>query len=260
VTDAFYLPDDHRFVPQEWTRGPWDPRFQHAGPPSALMGRAIERLEGGEEFAVSRITVEILRSVPLAPLDLEAELLRPGRRVQLAEATLSDADGIVAIARAWRIRVGDVSAIATLDDAPAFRSPEESAVSPAYDPWNGPSYFSAVEWRLAAGTFLDPGPATAWMRMRIPLLPSEEPSPLSRVLVAADSGNGISQVVPIDKFLFMNTELSVHLHRMPAGEWVCLDARTRIGAEGVGLATSDIYDERGRIGSGNQSLLVSRSE
>jgi acyl-Coa thioesterase superfamily protein len=113
-----------------------------------------------------------------------------------------------------------------------------------------------MEWRLARGAFQDPGPATVWMRTRIPLVEGEDPSPLTRVLVAADSGNGISMELPIDRFAFINTELSVHLVRMPHGEWVCLDSQTRIDPSGIGLAESVLWDTSGRLGRASQTLLV----
>jgi hypothetical protein len=113
-----------------------------------------------------------------------------------------------------------------------------------------------MEWRFAGGEFFSPGPAAAWMRMRLPLVEGEEPSPLTRVLVAADSGNGISMELPLNDYVFINVDLSVHLFREPEGGWVCLDAQTRIDDRGVGLAESRLWDERGRIGRGNQSLYV----
>jgi hypothetical protein len=258
VTIAFYVPDGGRFCSTDWTRGPWDPRQQHAGPPTALLGRAIEGLDGSEEFTVARLSVELLRSVPLTVLTVEARIVRPGRRVQLAEATLTDDDGAIALARAWRIHRDDTLAEQSASEPPAFVGPEESPAVGGFDPWNGPSYFSAVEWRTAAGDFSRPGPATVWMRMTGELVEGEQPSPLTRVLVAADSGNGVSMELPIQTHLFINTELTVHLFREPDGEWVCLDARTRIGPESVGLASSVLYDRRGRIGAAHQALLVSR--
>lgn len=256
TADSFYVPDGATFLSTEYTRGPWDPRFQHAGPPAALMARAIEHLDGGEGFSVSRITVDVLRSIPVGPLTVDARLVRPGKRVQLAEARLSDDDGEVALARAWRIGREETQAEATTPEAPPFAGPDEAAVAPAFDPWKGPSYFSAVEWRPATGAFMALGPSAMWMRMRVALVDGEEPSPLTRVMVAADSGNGISMELPIATHMFINTELSVHLFAQPVGEWVCLDARTRIGPHGVGLATSVLYDASGRIGTGNQTLLV----
>jgi Thioesterase-like superfamily len=99
MPDSFYEPDGELYIATELTRGPWDPGAQHAGPPSALIGREIERLGGGRiggdgpPAQVGRLTYEILRSVPIAPLRVQAEVVRPGRRVELVRATLSDEAG-----------------------------------------------------------------------------------------------------------------------------------------------------------------------
>lgn len=259
MTDAFYVPDGDRFAPTPWTRGPWDRDAQHAGPPAALVARAIEGLEPADGFQVARFTLEILRPIPLTPLRVEARVVRPGRRVQLAEASLEDELGEVARASAWRTRTSDDPVPAAGDEAPSFAGPLDSPPLPVPDTaWEGESYFTAMEWRQAGGSFLEPGPAAAWMRMRVPLVEGEEPSPLTRVLVAADSGNGISSVTSPREYLFINTELTVHLFRLPAGEWVCLDAVSRVDPSGVGVAESILWDETGRLGRGNQSLLVAR--
>jgi hypothetical protein len=258
VGDAFYLTDGDQCIPQLFTRGPWDPNAQHAGPAAALMGRAIESLDGGDDFAIARFTMEVLRSIPLRPLTVRAELVRGGRRVQLVRAVLADDRGEVAVANAWRIRRGETGDVATPNTPPDFAGPADSQPSPVFDPWQGPSYFSAVEWREASGGFLDPGPSIVWMRMKVPLVDDETPSQLSRVLVAADSGNGISQVVPLTSHLFVNTELSVHLFRESVGDWICLDATTRVGPGSAGLASSVIFDIGGQVGVGNQSLLIAR--
>ena len=107
-----------------------------------------------------------------------------------------------------------------------------------------------MDYRFLSGGFLEPGPAQVWLRMRQPLIEDEPDSPLTRVLVAADSGNGVSAALDYRRWLFINTELTVHLVREPAGEWICLDAITRAGPEGVGLAESVLWDERGRLGRG----------
>ena len=94
------------------------------------------------------------------------------------------------------------------------------------------------------------------MRMRVPLVAGEEPSPSARALAAADWGNGISMILPIDRFLFINVDLQVFLLRRPDDAWVRLDAVTRVGPAAVGLAESVLWDRRGRIGSGRQTLFV----
>jgi hypothetical protein len=258
VSEAFYLPEGELFVPTELTRGPWSPHAQHGGPPAALLGRALERQPHEAELRVARFTIEIFRPVPLTPLRLRAETLHSTRRSQYVEARLSDDDGPIARASAWRIRVAGSDEV-DMDATPLPLPPATRDPPPFAPPWEG-SYFTAVEWRPAGGTLLEPGPAAVWMRLRVPLIPGERPSPLVRVLVVADSGNGISWALPFEESLFINTELTVHLARMPEGEWILLDARTRIGPEGIGLAESVLWDERGRIGRGAQSLLVDRRE
>jgi Thioesterase-like superfamily len=258
VGDAFYVRDGDSFSPTPWTRGPWDPNAQHAGPPAALVARAIEALEPADEWQVARFTLEILRPMALTPLRVEARVVRPGRRVQLAEGSLLDERGEVARASAWRIRRSDELVPAAGEERPPFGPPGDAAAAPTFDPpWEGDSYFTAMEWRVARGAFFEPGPAAVWMRARIPLVEGEQDSPLTRVLVVADSGNGISSVSsPLD-YLFINTELTVHLFRLPVGEWVCLDAVSRSDPSGIGIAESVLWDEDGRLGRGNQALLVS---
>jgi hypothetical protein len=115
---------------------------------------------------------------------------------------------------------------------------------------------TAMDIRFLGGTDYGLGPALAWFRFKRPLVDDEWPSPLARVVGAADFGNGVSRVVDFDSYLFVNTDLTVHLHREPVGEWVLLDARTRLEAHGAGLARSILSDERGQLGLAAQSLFV----
>jgi Acyl-CoA thioesterase C-terminal domain/Acyl-CoA thioesterase N-terminal domain len=253
VPGAFYELRYGQLVPSELTRGPWDPNAQHAGPPSALIGRAIERCEPREEMRVGRIAIDILAPVPLAPLSVEARVVRPGRSVELLSATLSGPDGELMRASAWRVAVGDQRLVE--DDQPP-PGPEHGGPRDFFPTGMDVGYHTAMEYRFIEGGFLKPGPATVWMRQRGPLVEGEEPSPLERLLIVADVGNGVSAVLDWREHLFINTELTVHLLRPPEGEWIGVDAVTRV--DGVGLAESVLYDERGRIGRGAQTLLVRR--
>lgn len=256
MAGSFFEPDGEAFVATDLTRGPWDPSFQHAGPPAALIGREVERAAGGDTKRVGRITFEILRPVPVARLTLSAEVVRPGGNVDLVEARLADDDGPVMLGRAWRVRSGAVDV--PEDREPAPPGPDEGRSVPffAVPHLDGPGYHTAMEVSFISGAFRESGPATVWMRMREPLLPDEEPSPLVRVLVAADSGNGVSSRLDPTQVLFINTDLTVHLLRMPVGEWVCLDARTTLGGSTLGLAQSALYDEQGALGHALQTLYV----
>jgi Thioesterase-like superfamily len=257
--EAFFELDGDVAVPTPYTRGPWSADAQHAGPAAALLGRAIEALEPAGEVVVARFTFEVLSPLPVRPLRVSARVVRPGRRVQLAEAALLDADGEQEVARAaaWRLRPpGGPVPERNLEACP-FPAPEACREVKGYTPGWEPNYFQGMRWRSARGEWPEPGPAAVWMGMAVPLVPGEEPSPLSRVLAPADSANGISWEVPFDRFLFVNLDLTVHLARMPVGEWVCVDAVSRIAEHGIGLSQSVLWDERGRIGAGAQALLVS---
>jgi hypothetical protein len=257
VPSAFYEPDGERIVATELTRGPWDAGAQHAGPPSALLGRAIEGLPGGEGFQVGRVTFEILRSVPIAPLRVSAEILRPGKKVQMFGAELSVEGEVLMRARGWRLRTAalDVPPEAVSSPPPpAFPEQEEDL---AFFPTGHElGYHSAMELRFASGGFLEPGPAAAWLRMRDPLIAGEEPTPLQRTLIAADVGNGISATLDFRKFVFINVDLTVQLERLPVGEWICVDAVTLPQPNGIGVAESVLSDRRGRIGRALQTLLI----
>jgi hypothetical protein len=250
---SFYEPlGDGRFSSTEHTRGPWDPAFQHAGPPSALLGRAIEGCEPRDGFVVARATFEILRAVPVAEVEVAVRVARPGRSVELLEAELKVEGEPVVLARAWRVKAGTAPDV-NRDGPPPPRPDEPSPPPPGLD---GFGYGRAVELRFAAGGWGQRRPATVWTRLLQPIVPGEEPSGVQRVLAVADSGNGVSAVLSWDEWLFINTELTVHFRREPRGEWICLDAETSIAAGGAGLARSVLSDDDGVVAQGAQALLV----
>ena len=256
MADAFFVHDrGDRFIPTEWTIGPWSRESQHAGPPAALLGRAIEQAVGRDDVQVVRITFEILRPVPIAPLTVEAEVLRPGRSVILARASLSDEQGIVMQAQGWSIRTAKLDLERQVHGEPPAAGPDAGHDVDFFTS-DEVSYLKAMEWSFVKGSFLEPGPATAWARMRVALVEGEEVRPLTRVLALADSGNGISASIDFARWVFINPDLTVYLHRLPEGEWVCLDARTTVEPSGIGLATSVLSDRSGVIGRGMQSLFL----
>jgi hypothetical protein len=254
---AFYEPDGDGYLATGLTRGPWDPGAQHAGPPAALLGRELDLLPEAEDFQVCRITFEILRSIPIGPVEVEARIVRPGRRVQMLEAELRVDGETLMMARAWRLRTAPVDLPAeavAIPPGPAL--PDEPGPSTFLPSGHDVGYHSAMELRFSTGAFTELGPATAWLRMRHPLIEGEEPSPLQRTLIAADVGNGISAAVDFRRFIFVNVDLTVQLERLPEGEWVCVDAVTLPRDRGNATAESVLSDERGRLGRALQTLLV----
>jgi hypothetical protein len=250
---GFYEPlGEGRFRSTPHTRGPWDPAFQHAGPPAALLGREIERCEPREGFVLARLTFEILRAVPVADVEVTARVARPGRSVELLEGELSVDSEPVMTVRAWRVRATTAPDVSR--DGPLPPRPDDP--SPPPPGLDGFGYGRAVELRFAAGGWGQRRPATVWTRLLQPIVAGEEPTGVQRVLAVADSGNGVSAVLSWDEWLFINTELTVHFRRPPRGEWICLDAETSIAAGGAGLARSVLSDDDGVVAQGAQALLV----
>ncbi len=262
MADALFEPDGSRFLPTDLARGPWTPDALHGGPPAALLARAAERVPGGDGMRTTRLTVELLRPVPVAPLSADATVLRPGRKVQLIGVSLRAADVEVARATALRIRTKDCPLPREL--SAAAPPPGPAGGRPGASPWSDlidyPAFHNrGVEHRFVAGGWDQAGPATDWIRLRVPVVAGEETSPLARVAAAADFGNGVSWVLSRTAgWQFINPDLTIALHRLPDGEWVCLEAETMVEEDGIGQAVSRLWDERGRLGVAVQSLLVDR--
>jgi hypothetical protein len=266
MATSIFLADGERFVPTEQARGPWDPRALHGGAPAALIATAFERHEPVPGVPVARMGVELLRPIPFAPLTVEVRTVRPGRRVQelAAELHAETAErGRELICRASALRVQEIGAdvpeppdgaLATEKmPGPDQGKPVRFALNPEVDEASFAA--SAMEMRWLD----DPkrlGPGRVWMRLRHPLVDEEPASALARLAATADFGNGISASLPFERFLFINADLHVHLHRPPRGEWIGIDGRTLLHRGGTGLAESVLHDLEGPVGRAFQALVV----
>jgi hypothetical protein len=261
LADGRRRPDRECFIPTEQARGPWNPRALHGGAPAALITAAFERIEPGAELRIGRLSFELLRPIPMAPLTLLTRVVRPGRRVQELAAELLAGDELVARAGALRAQpvTEDAAAEAASGDEETTMQPPSSGKPVRFaldESSEEPSFAaSAMEMRWLD----DPralGPGRVWMRLRHPLLPGEQLTPLARLAATADFCNGVSAALPFERFLFINADLTVHLQRLPQGEWIGLDARTRMSAGGPALAEGVLHDEHGPLGRAFQTLVV----
>jgi hypothetical protein len=257
MSAAYEALGDNSFRASELTTGPWSPEHQHAGPPSALICRAVEQAAAPHGLGhVGRLTVNLLRPSPVGDCRIEIEPDQIGRGAAHFSGRLIAGDRLIAIFTALAQREQDLP---TPEDTPGhppptIRPPEQSEpVSMGFGHDFG--YARLVENRLAAGAFFR-GPSACWFRLRFPLIAGEAPSPYQRVAVAADSGNGVSAALDFSRYTFVNCDLTINLFRRPVGEWISLDAKSWYGGNSCGLAESALYDERGLIGRASQSLAV----
>jgi Thioesterase-like superfamily len=243
----------------ELTRGPWDPQHQHAGPPIAMVCRAIESVARDHGLThIGRLTANLLRPLPIAELEIEVATDYAGRNAAHYSALLWGGGKELARFTALAQREHELTLPDDLDGHPlpqAPKSPAESAVQRMPFGRRLPGYADLVENRIASGTFFR-SRCAAWFRLQRPLVEGEDPSGYQRVAVAADSGNGISAVLEFENYIFVNSDLTINLLRRPLGEWICVDARTLLAPNGCGLAESQLFDETGLIGRATQSLAV----
>jgi hypothetical protein len=261
VSETIFLADGGRFLPTELARGPWDPGALHGGAPAGLITAAFEATDPGSEMRMARLGFELLRPVPMAPLSLSVSIVREGRRVQELAAELHADEQLICRASALRVRAVPEG----LPPAPggsgaepaAMPGPEEATqMRFALNSDDSVSFAgTAMEIRFLAGSAAL-GPARVWMRLRPSLVDGRETTPLARLAATADFGNGVSAALPFDRFLFINADLTIHLHRLPRGEWIGLDARTILDSGGAGLAESVLHDVEGPVGRAFQSLVV----
>lgn len=260
----FTVVDETHVMPNETSRGPWSEHALHGGPVAALVARAAERelaSTGSAAVGPVRLTVDLERPVPLAPLRVSAAVVRPGRKVQVVEVQLFDQQDrrlVRATVLALRRTELDLPADRHGPAAVAPPPPSEAVDGPPWEPMPDKIVFhnDGVTHRFARGAILQLGPATDWIRLAVPVVVGEEPSPFQRAVAASDFVNGISAALAFEDWTFINPDLTVTLHRIPVGEHIAVDAATRIDPSGVGTAEADLYDEHGRIGRAVQTLIV----
>jgi len=244
------------YTPAEMARGPWDPSALHGGAPAALLPHVFTADPAAQGLRLARLTCEFVRPVPLSPLTVTTEVIRPGRRVALLDGAILDPDDTV-VARARALFLSPSTLDTETGQAPPFPGPAEGR---ANDFGDGPPMFAthALELRFAEGRFREVGPSTAWFRLRGPVIDAEAVTGAERIAVAADFGNGIATELSWEEHVFINPDLTIYFERDPVSEWVALQARMYVAPGAVALAESVIWDERGRIGRAVQALLVGR--
>jgi len=255
MDDAFFVRDGARLVATGLTRGPWSNDHQHGGPPAALLAGAIERAgSDSAEFRLVRVTVEFLRPVPIAPLEISTEMVRAGRQAQRVGASLSA--GGVEVARALGLRLRR-QRLELLERPSGPRLPHPDTLTPHRFSFfrHEVAYHTAIELRIARGAWAE-GPVDAWMRPLFPLVRGEPTSACERVLILADAESGVCPPLEPDRWSFLNPDLTVYFGRDPRGQWIGLEIVSEAHADGMGLAQSALNDLEGPFGRAAQSLVV----
>jgi Thioesterase-like superfamily len=242
---------------QSCAAGPWSPDMQHGGAPASLIAWAAERIPTREPMRVVRLTVDLLRPVPVAPLEIRTDVVREGRKIQLCAISLLNDGAEVVRASVLKVRDAEVVLPETAVEETILLPGPERGVEPD-DLFGGGrnAFVGGLDLRVVKGGFRIPGPGAIWFRAHRPVIDGEAISPLMRAVLTSDFCNGVSSVLDFRRWTFINADVSINLARQPIGDWILLDAQTWLGANGAGVAFAKLGDERGYFGRAVQSLVI----
>ncbi len=270
MTDSYYElidaddPSGEKFTATDLVRSTWTAAIQHAAPVSALLVRALERCEQRDDTRLSRVVIDLLGPVPAeGDLWVRPQLQRSGKQIELlgAEMLALGPDGQprpVARASGWRLQQLDTTSLAhATAPLPAPLAPLSEARSRNLEKDWDRNYVHSLDWRWLTEP-LNKGPGESWIKPTVDLVNGETMTPLERLFAVADCANGIGSKLDITKWTFLNTDLVVHVFRIPDGEWIGIRAETSYGPDGIGTTIGTLFDRQGAIGAIQQSVLVRR--
>lgn len=257
MSTAAYILDGDTAHATARSAGPWHPGLQHGGAPSALIVRAAEHVPVAAPTRVARLTIELLRPVPVASLQVQVATLREGRKIQLVEVRLLHEGKEVVRGTVLKVRT-EATTLAAGPVLPPLGAPlpEELPVQERQFEFGFASGFELRAASARAGT----GPAKVWFRRHGAIVEGEALSPAMRAASVGDWSNGIANALPWSDWTFINADLTVSLAREPEGEWILSDAESWICEDGTGLAMCRLADVRGTFGRAVQSLLLERRQ
>src|SRR5262245_5408917 len=257
ANESLFLAEGDGFQASELAVGPWSPDLLQGSAYGGLLVRALERHEAAAGMTLARATFDFWRPVTRERLTPTVTVLREGRKARTLEATLVQAGTPVSRCTGVFLRAD-----------PAARPPVVPSAAPAIGPdalrpvpehvraWS--PFFTGVDTRVAEGDLLCPGPAAAWFHLLRPLVAGEDNSALVHTVSAADLAAGISAVVDLRTWSFVNPDLTIALWRVPQLPWILLAAETHVGDQGTGVARGLMSDNAGPFGACELALIFER--
>ncbi len=266
--DAMYAIEGDRLVPSDLVQGPWDPTTCHGGPVAGLLARAIEHVETPDPMRVARLTIDLLRPVPIQPVEVRTTIVRAGRQIHVADATMWHGDRLVSRASGVLVRCDRAVQVdadkneRAVGPPPPDRHHESRSEFELIDSgdFTPPGFIRAIELRRVAGSLNAGVPAVGWARLTKPLVAGEELTPLQRLACIGDFSSGIANYVDFFVYTTPNADLSYHLVRHPVGEWIGIDAATVMSPDGIGQSRARLFDETGYLGQADASMVVAPRE
>jgi hypothetical protein len=250
--DAFYVRlGERRFASTLHAQGAWQPGEQHLAPASGLVLAEVERCLPSDKL-ISRASFDVLGVIHSGEFTIDVEVVRPGRSIELIEASMRHGDRTSIRARVWRLVASDTTQVQGIEWA--MMPPPEAMRPLAFSSiWNG-GFIGSLEAHQDPD--VRPGRGRSWIRTRYPLVAGERDPPVAGFLKLVDTANGLVVREHPGSVFFANVDLTVHFIRQPEAGWVGFDTRVNFGPTGLGETLSILSDGRGPVGTAAQSLTV----
>lgn len=246
-----------RYQPTHHTQGTWNPDDQHMASATGLLTYELSQFAPQENMRLARISLDILGRIPLAETTITTHFIRAGKTIALIEAVLSCQGRACIIARAWQLLTQDTHAIAGIEDSVALYQPDQLPEWGEMHRWPG-GYIETL--KLASVPNRRPGKGMVWVTTDIDMIAGEPTDDLTHLMGMVDTANGIVPRLGLGlddaQWMFPNTDLQIHMHRMPQGRWLGLDAVQQYGSDGIGLTSAVLHDIYGPFGRSEQILTV----
>lgn len=267
MTDSYYELIDaadapgEKFAATDLVRSTWSSEIQHAAPVSALLVRALERCAQRDDTRLSRVVVDLLGPVPAeGDFWVRSRIERSGKQIELFSAEMlalgpDDRSRPAARASGWRFQRLDTTDVVHAA-APPLRPVSEGRSRNLQKDFDR-NYVHSLDWRWLTEPLND-GPGESWITPTVGLVKGETMTQLERLFAVADVANGIGSKLDITRWTFLNTDLAVHIFRIPDGKWIGIRAETNCGPDGIGTTAGTLSDEHGAVGAIQQAVLVRR--
>jgi len=264
---AVFERDGELFVPTAHAVGPWGADRLHGGPVLGLLARGVEVAVADPGLRITRLTFDLFRPVPTAPLRVRVEPLRAGGRLQVVVASLLSEEREVARATALALRVnGDAGSIDHFDADLAIEGPDGIETGSLLRGQLGPmamprGFHTTVETRWvphpSAGIR---GPLAIWFRLPVALVEGERASPLQLAAALSDFCNAVVTISARSRTRlsppYINTDTTLYLGRPPQGEWFGLREERVHEQAGTSVTLLALHDRDGCFGRAQQARLA----
>lgn len=245
------------YHPTEHTQGTWNPDDQHMSSATGLLTHELSEFAVQANMRIARISLDILGQIPLDDSTITTRCIRPGRTIELIEGVLSSRGRDCIIARAWRLITQDTSSIAGLEDQQALHQPDELAEWQEMHKWPG-GFIKTL--RLVSEPERRPGRGMVWMTNNVEMIAGVTTSDLVHILGMVDTANGVVPRAGLglndSAWMFPNTDLQIHMHRLPKGRWLGIEAVQQYGTDGIGITSAVLHDVHGPFGRSEQILTI----